>query len=637
MPKRKTCDNFVHLLSKSFAFIQGPRNEAKMISAPFELLVLPAIPGGHQPENVSLSGNEEGLTLGVSQSSITTLTLRPPQVLKAFSIPPGTLITAVNGDYYATKERNKFFLRSQAGGMVELSSRVQKIFICSDFIITVDSNAHIHAYKDFELKWSDISRQSEKYSYSGIIDNATLVIVSQHHENMVVRTILCEPTGSRELCCTEIAVKVDYISCCEENLYLASGNEVHLYKLPDARLESSFVLEGEINGCIAVPRNNVVISHSSGLIRLIDCTYESEISTCQLHAKILSYHDGAILALADGGILGLSVTPSNGTLLESLGRGLNKSTEWDLTFTDIFNSFQGPGRDTKKTAETQLLSARSEAQEVLADIQLALANRNGEGVARIVNYCKNPELPWSDSRAPGQQDLVYEDSDRQLDRELVKSIVFGIFGAPKLHFRNFIPLGVAIYFLTHPLFPTNEPEIDGLLHSLQSQPLLYRQAIVTMPGIYARELVAALLHPDPDIFNDAAQRLVEEFGESQIIRAFETAFGFVKSASQLSLLVERLSLSADGWPLVGPLISAVGLLAWDPELLQRLQRRFSVNISSVEAAIAAESALKDVLQGLNLDVDSLHTSSRRKKNQKHTRPNVSEKLPSYSIETLSLP
>ena len=138
-----------------------------MISNPFELLQLPRIQQtskGSKSDDLCKSipvvVDQESVFVGVPSSSINKLGIRPPQVLSAHSIPPGTVVTAILSVddellAYATAERGKYFIKkvdpdnennTRALKTKEVKHEIKKLFYVDSCVIAIDTQSQIFGF-----------------------------------------------------------------------------------------------------------------------------------------------------------------------------------------------------------------------------------------------------------------------------------------------------------------------------------------------------------------------------------------------------------------------------------------------------------------------------------------------------------
>lgn len=649
-----------------------------MFAEPFDLLKLPKI-SGNTSYNVPLVCSDDHLFLGVSGSSISKLTVVPPQVLSAHSVAPGTIITAILADdaslrAYATSERGKFHLnilsaQDENSNKVAISKEVDEeicaMYLSADKskVATVGKHTSlVHSYSVNDLSKVSTGKGVEHgatvYSCPLIDETINETLFTQLclvKSGVSLRIHVLDGKGVRCLHTTSlegpnhISSDKTHWSSYESSLYAVSSGIVSIYHVPDGSLVNSFELESTepVTAAIALPHNNLAISRPN-FIDLVDCTYQSKVSKTQLAGKndikLLSYSDyySTLIALSSNEqLIGISVTPTSGMVLESIGNGSAQKLH-TYVLTDIFGGFHNQTEDQKIQAEQSLNSTKDEVSSCIKDIESAIKSKDGPGFSRIVTYLKNPQLNWLRDQdeivSPSEQDLVFEESDRVADTELIRTVCKLAF-IPR--FKPYLPIGVALYLLTHPLFPVTDPAFRKMLRNLErSDSMLYRQALVSLTGLTVEDLVTGLLSKDEATFIDAAMRIQEDFGSQQILTGVRKAFSGIQSVSSLSVLIERLSRFPETIGLIGPFIDAIGLLAWDANHINDLKSRINENIASVESCSVTDSAITELFDSIGVDPSSGTIPSagelQARSQKKLANDSKNTIVAKYSVETLVL-
>lgn len=632
-----------------------------MISPPFELLSLPNV-SVDKLIRKPICVDRSNFHIGVSQSSVTTVSLRPSRVVGAFSVPPSVDITAVATDgkkdapivVYATNERKKHFLKIVDTQISQqLKKEVAQLHFSNGCFVAIQGDNTMEAFdaEKLESKWKRTAKKGLSYKFSAMIDDGVCVVISSAKKHFVLETLAFDESGVRELKVVEIPLEreVGKFSYSEGVVYRCENRTIQLYNVPDATLTSQFDIQGDdaIEDMIAMPNNNICVIQNS-VLSIIDCSYRSTISKCELPSgtsiSLLSYSPEAetIIAASAKTVLGFTVTPSSGTLLESIGHGVAAANpQFTCGHCDLFPSFIA-----KNNFVPTLLQNIKEAQEASSKILHALeaaAKKKDEKVfLKVISYLKGDS--WEQAQPPSET-VVYEDTDRQVDRDLIKQITYLVFsvtpGSTTLSYLPFLPNSFAIYLLTHPLFPAGEPEMKDLFTWLKAYPQLYRQAIVTLSSASPEDILGGLLSQDEDIFHDAVLRLEEEFGQQQITLAIQSLFNRSTNPEELIQVVDRLSKSADGWALVAPFVDSLGLLAWDKANLDKLQKRLQAQLESIQSAVTTNRLISELFMSVEIDAEDGKTISngeikrRSKKSQETDRTRDEPKfVPKYSVETL---
>lgn len=651
-----------------------------MISNPFELLQLPRIQQtskGSKSDDLCKSipvvVDQESVFVGVPSSSINKLGIRPPQVLSAHSIPPGTVVTAILSVddellAYATAERGKYFIKkvdpdnennTRALKTKEVKHEIKKLFYVDSCVIAIDTQSQIFGFdlnldenfavkKKEELIFVTSLTESGTERSADLSSKLSLICVSQSKKRRVVRTYGIDSNNARELLSHEIDPHNDStFTYYDETLYEADSSKIYQYSLPSCDILKSFAYasgkrDGALDGLVALPNNNVIICKANQ-IDLIDCTYESLISSLDLSSSgashLLSYSEASgtiILLSGTDKLLGVTVEPSHGTLLESIGKNSARITK-RKPLVDIFDQFKNVN-DTKAEGNNALEKTQNELSEIIECMQKYTKERNGPEFAKIVTYLKDSTVKFTDIPVPEDlSELVYDEKDRNCDSGLIHEICRLAF-LPR--FKPFLPMNVAIYLLTHPLFPTNEPDFKHFLRSLEkSDTLLYRQAIASLPGILAEDLVVALTSLDEQTFLYAALRLQEDYGKMMIIQALKVTFSTLPSLSSLTVLVSRLVEYPEAVGLLRPVVDAVGLLGWDIDEVRAIKEKIfpladdAENCAKINISIAALLASAGYT---GEEDDSTRKKTRYSKPVKQ-QSQATRHIPNYSLETLVMP
>lgn len=649
-----------------------------MFAEPFDLLKLPKI-SGNSSLSVPVVCSDDHLFIGVSGSSINKLTVVPPQVLSAHSVAPGTIITSILADdaslrAYATSERGKFHLnilsaQDENSNKVAVSKEVDEevcaIYLSADKsnIATVGKHTSlVHSYSVNDLRQVSVGKGVEQgitvYSCPIVDETVNETLFTQIclvKSGISLRSFVLDGKGVRCLHTTllegpkHINNDETHWSNYDSYLYAVSFDTVSIYHIPDGSFVNSFDLESTepVIAAIALPHNNLAISRSN-VIDLVDCTYQSKVSRTQLvgnnDIKLLSYSDyhSTLIALSNKDqLIGISVTPTSGMVLESIGKGSAQKTGTYM-LADIFGGFHNQSEDQKVLAEQSLKSTQDEVSSCIRDMTDAIDNKDGPGFSRIVTYLKNPKVNWLQDQdkivSPSEQDLVFEESDRVADSDLIKTVCKLAF-IPR--FKPYLPIGVALYLLTHPLFPITDPAFRKMLSKLEkSDAMLYRQALVSLTGLTVEDLVTGLLCKDEPTFIDAALRLQEDFGTQQILIGVRNAFSGIQSVSSLSIVIERLSRFPETVGLVGPFIDAIGLLAWNAEHINDLRSRINENIASVESCSVTDSVITELFDSIGVDPTSGAIPSsgelQARSQKKLANDSKNAVVAKYSVETLVL-
>lgn len=664
-----------------------------MILPPFELLQLPNLAKSTQ-NSLPIYSGEQHLLVGVSGCAINKLGMRPPQVLSAHSVAPGITVTSLLPTesqivVFGSIDRGKFHLNllnpSEKGNTEylnkaasEVPEEIGAIYISADNsqLVTVGrKTSTLTGYSASDLKetWKHTANENAGLVFSFLLTSESALdsssttnffVLTQCKDSLLLTTYALDARDVFALTSVKIQgvqteegrIHQSRFSVHRDLLYQATPSHIYVYRIPDGLMVTSFEVESPANvtGIVALPNSNIALGRGN-TVELLDCTFQSHTSSIKLSGKgpidLLAFSESTstiILCQNQRTLMGLSVTPTRGTLLESISKGSANKAE-NFALAEIFNGFTD--QDASKyrtTAETQLLKATEEMGSILVDLKDAIKSRNGLAFAEIITYLKNSDLEWvgwhasGDASGPEEQDLVFEETDRNVDKQLINEICALAF-LPR--FKPYLPIGVAVYFLTHPLFPTGEPKFEHLLRSLEkSDAMLYRQALVSLVGITAKDLVLGLVSSDEETFMDAAVRLQEDYGSQQILQGIKNAFGDLRSISSLSILIRRLSRHQETIGLICPFIDAIGLLAWDVNHIKQLQAKLKWQIEVVISCSRADAAITEQFSTLGLsasEVAKLSTSEEHLCNKVAQRKHLTTEpepryVPKYSYETLVL-
>lgn len=631
-----------------------------MIAEPFELLQLPRL-NQKTGNAISTSTDAEFVFVGVSGSSISTLGLRPPQVVRTHSLAPTASVTsllAVDARVlaYASVERGKNMLhllpvnegvKSQS---VELNSPALGLYISSDkSVIGVLQSTQLVVYSAENLREVWRSSKTEELVFSSNMngsDETTIVAVNKAGTKLTASVLALDARGIHTLVKQSINIAYSHkalFSFYESRLFVAVDSDIHAFSVPQMHhlgYITSRHGENDVKGLIALPNNSIVVVRGNE-VQLLDFGLQSLISSIKVPSGINALLDyvpksSTLVALQGQSLVGFSVTPTQGTLLESIGRGYSLNAE--LPLTDIFDGFKHPAQQYREVAQTQLAASMEESQQVVKDLEHFISSRDGFSFAAIVSYLKS-DKKWSEIVAddtPITDDLVYDETDRNADRYIVERACELAF-LPR--FKPYLPIGVAVYLLTHPLFPLEKPQFAKLMPRLEkSDGTLYRQALVSLTGLSVPDLVRGLLNADEATFLDAASRLQEDYSGAQILSGIRKAFKTSRSISTLGVLVERLSQYSQTIGLMAPFIDAMGLLAWNVDHIQQLHAHLNAQIESLEATVKAGTAISDLFNtiGLSPSESSLVSAGEAKQRAQSHNEKEHRVVPKYSIETLTL-
>lgn len=623
-----------------------------MISPPFSILQLPSIKSDQQTDfPCCVVGSN--VYLGVSHSSISMISLRPPQEWNAYSVAPGVKITALNvhGEsnddpeiFYATQERKKFFLKKTTGEVAEMPDRISYIYRLDGTILVVFPDLKIEAYStDLKKKWAakQVLAKGEEIRYSAQLSDNRFFILSRAG-TVTYLTVL----SFTERSCTQLmrnVLDVDLSKAVwthyEDTLFIVSGSIIHSFEISKGTSKNSGVKSDEIPSQILGLSSTIVCLVQGKSVSIIDTVFQAEVSKYTFEdessvTKLLAYIPSAssILAISDANnLIAFPTISTEPSLLNAIGHGIAKTEKsYQLGFAQIFN-LESPSRHFAQKAGALIEDACNEAREILHDLA---SSKSDEMFFRILSYLKN--VPWREAK-PEKGSVVYQETDRAVDYEFLREVASLAFTAEGVSPK--VPENVCVYLLTHPLFPTSE--MPNIFRNIENNPLLYRQAVVTLKGASVQNIIEALSSPADEIFNDAVTRLKDEFGDDQIKAGIKASFGRSQlKIGQLTRLVTRLSSSQDGWLIMAPFIDSIGLFSWDTKLVSQLQKKLARQVAYAEnltqVTLTTEELLRsidiDVRRGLSLTEKQFGKKSRKGQSKLEEKPTI---LPPYSVEILS--
>lgn len=399
------------------------------------------------------------------------------------------------------------------------------------------------------------------------------------------------------------------------------------YSLPSLALVSTIRVRRndktptEKASLLPVGKNRILLSYDNTL-KLVDTKYSTILSKRVLEIPIqlaaFSQKNALAIGFTDSGIVCVPVEPGTGSLLESLGKGVvSEKSNWSLKHS-LFLCDQE--LETKDFIEKQALAALAEKSDTLSVLN-KIWNLLKSGQFELyenwtIAYLKYEKefigegIPKVVERANGETLIYSHDLDREVDPLVLSYIVGQVFANKNLPLDQIDPAELhlpatldklIVYLLTHPLFPATE--FPNLLAILSSNPRLYRQAIVTAPGLLCNQIVSALQASNNDTFRDAITRLTEEFSVTSITESVKSVFKVTNEAGQeeshlapIAKCVERMQNLDVGWSIMSCFIDAGGLFAWDEQTLNTLEAKLETEVknltASSETLIILEESLK---------------------------------------------
>lgn len=430
------------------------------------------------------------------------------------------------------------------------------------------------------------------------------------------------------------------------------------YSLPQLALSSTIQVRRnqksptENASLLPVGINRVLLSYDS-TVKLVDTKYNTILDKRVLDKPIqlAAFSDTNSLALGFTGteIISLPVHPGTGSLLESLGKGVvAHDSKWDLVHNDLLLDQElSPEQYAKKQTELTNAQQTSTTKILESLFKLLKSNKTEHFENWAIAYLKNETWNGDNLSAipeiikSSDDTLIYDDeNDREVDANFISTLVTQIFASKSVTIDQVDPAQLKlpgkpvnkllVYLLTHPLFPT--PRFPGLLATLSSNPGLYRQAVVTAPGLSCKEVVSALQSTDDDTFQDAVIRLSEEFGSKLIANTIKSVTKSVEheesQVTQIVNIVERMQKMNIGWNIMSSLIDAGGLFAWDEEILNALDDTVSKMIDDLtltgDAVVVLEEALKAAKPEKKYYVTEEGTIRRKKKKNKDSNGSAAD-------------
>lgn len=669
---------------------------------------------------MAVAGTQSEIFVAVSRNSIASYVVSPsPRIRWTQSVSPATMLTCVDRGLLGSTEVVAYGLNERKKTLVkvvgtveeedkidlthEVASSVRFVKIIDQLCICVLEDSSIEAFPLGESNsWSSKSKSNRSFVHAEFLSPeylertginsglGGLVIVSQKQggkrESLEVKVVVLETSRAVEILFKDIVGggSDSQFAVHENYLYrFTSGDgKLEVYDLNNSMSREDVVLTkagptGKESSIVSVGQT-VLVHHDKDLY-LVDAKHQTLLATRQLETPItlLKHFEGrnghTVVGVKSNSktssvIVELVVDPGKGTLLESLGKGIHgtqNAKEWKFALSDIvITTKTGSLKDYNSEIETRLQAAKTSTMEFLKKLKDTRTLKDIEAFEKhIFDYFKISGYSQDDSP-------VYDaDKDRLVDRDVIIEILSLVCpgldltqslsdnGQPRLAATldsKFIPENALIYLLTHPLFPTSQ--FPHLLGTLASYPRLYRQAIVTAPGMSINNLITALDHPDDEIFRDAVSRITEEFSQEQITKGIKAQYTSTKDNAKVIATAKRLVRLDVGWTIVPCLVDAGGLFLWDESFVNSVIERVGSRIDSLESTIEIMTLIDEVIHKIDpaSDPTSVNKTSKKelKKLTKKRPPAEQEtsvlgfgprdvhtsmaRLPAYTVEKLEL-
>lgn len=506
--------------------------------------------------------------------------------------------------------------------------------------VSVENDKENDEEEDVKVVWTSKSTSAEVLFHdhvsSGHIDMpedglfVTVLKQSSKDTTVRVRVIALEETNGQELVNSTISTSTTtgVFGLHMGSLLLFDPHTFSLstYSLPNLALLSTIQVRRnqktptEKASLLPVGKNRILLSYDNTL-KLVDTKYSTILSKRVLDKPIqlaaFSQKNSLAIGFTDTEIISLPVEPGTGSLLESLGKGvISHDSKWDLVhssfvFDQDLESQEFIDQQTKITEQQ-----KESVTAILATLFKWLKSGKTEAYENwAIAYLKNEE--WSDSGIPevisssdGEAFIYDASNDREVDANFISTLVGQIFATKNLTLDQIDPAvlqlpgsldRLIVYLLTHPLFPT--PQFSRLLSVLSSSPRLYRQAIVTAPGLGCDQIVSALQAPDNDTFRDAVSRLSDEFNTKPITQSIKSVFRTTNEAGQVESqvtsivkCVERMQSLDIGWSIMACFIDAGGLFAWEEQMLSNLESRVDQEVQDLNIGSETLTILEEALK-----------------------------------------
>lgn len=637
--------------------------------------------------------------LGISHSSLAAYSLKStPRLVWTHAISPVTKVLAVEAVAQKDKPEILYFATTNKYGagslrripiitddnqeeevLLEKTETIIDIRASKegDFLYLLFKNGNVQCLsvndEGANIEWTSKNSDSSEVLFhdhlaSGHIDMpedglfVTVLKTSGKNSSIQVRMIALDETNGQELVNSTVNASPNSVYGLHMgSLLLFDPRTFSLltYSLPNLALLSTIQVRRnqkaptEKASLLPVGKNRILLSYDNTL-KLVDTKYSTILSKRVLDKPIqlanFSQKHSLAVGFTDTEIVSLPVEPGTGSLLESLGKGvISHDSKWDLAHGSFVFDQSLSSEDFIKLQTTTTEQQKEAVTSILKKLFKWFKSGKYEAYENwAIAYLKNEEfaesgVPELISQANGEA-LIYDASnDREVDASFISTLVGQIFAGKNLTLDQIDPATLklsdpidrlAVYLLTHPLFPT--PQFPNLLTVLSGNPRLYRQAIVTAPGLSCDQIVSSLQAFDNETFKDAIIRLSDEFNTKPITESIKRVFKATNDAGQeesqvtsIVKCVERMQKLDIGWPLMTCFIDAGGLFAWDEQILDSLQTRVDTEIDNLNFSSQALTALGEALKlvdyqdplitskdGVNEPIESLSEVSGKRSEKK---------------------
>jgi U3 small nucleolar RNA-associated protein 8 len=618
----------------------------------FQLVDIPQTSDSTPNIHVAYNRSSSNIHLGISHSAVTSYRLKPtPSLSWTHSIPPSCSITALaeceQSFCVGVLERMKNSIRVVSKSSDQKEPTYQVPYEVSglgfgasgDHFYSVSRNSDLRCHQtdspDSEV-WMLRAKEGRSLMYSVFVpstgddnegpqDGVVVLVTTKETSRkpeISASIIALEPTGAEELVVRDLETKEDKI---KPELMAYHDGVFYRYSMESGKLHCLNLLKrqgtkfsvgkpnSETYSILPVGDSKLLLLQDQDIF-LVDTKFQSVVDSRPRDGlvRLLCFAvDSVAVAVSEASVVGLNVDKGHGTLLESIGKGRSAGEDeagLKLGFTGILIKKKSLAKEYRRILMDLIVTAQDTAAGILVELdELKQQGNVDEFEKRAIGYLKGEE--W-DEEADNEKEHIpaYEARDREVDKDFIVEIVAMLFVVKdnKLILQpGFVPEKLVIYLLTHPLFPT--PEMSNLLSALIDHPRLFRQAVVTAPGIDCPQLIEALAHPDEEIFRDVANRVLEEFGAAQITEAVRSQY-FSPSGTagpdKVQKLINRLSRLDIGWSLISAFVDASGLFGWSAAVIEDLNNRVSSEIKALESSAEIVTLIDEAIRKFAHNMDA---------------------------------
>lgn len=589
------------------------------LSSPFSLAHLPktGLNGKKADRTSNVSACSAGglFYVGVSSSSVSVYDVRPtPRLRWTHSIPPGTMVSHVasvpgtsKSVVFAGKERNKPFIRMIHNSQEpESKSEVHNMSV-SDSVnfILCSQNYTTAVFDNGVVETFDSALERSVHTCTDLQEGGSVVAVFETDKKMLV---VVQKNAVSIVASEDLDGSVQVVST--RHLTYDAGSPVlfnagYLYTVVPSESESTVLRQtavlatsqqdkfiqtsagpqSTITSMLALDAQTILVA-SNELLLMIDTKFESCLASRSLSGEcvtLLCYSTAHRVALGhtSNEIVGFSVDPSKGSLLESVGRGM------------------------KSTQATTSKSTNPSYQQYINEHGPLLTRQKGNSRMMQSGVFAEQQQRKQDLENQDPQDILpfLRKYQGNVDRRLILHLCVRVFGLVPTKSGLFkvqpgfkiqkSSLDLAEYLLQHPLFPAVQIKGQGLLSLLleQDQPELFRIAVSSTPGLDCSSVVTALRHPSAAVFISACNRLVNEFSMPLITQTVRDSW----SVERMRQCIERL-IQNEQFGLVTCFLDAGSLVRWTPDDVKTFRSHVDQQVAKVDEMATLSSLLMEVLR-----------------------------------------